>query len=97
VDLPSAEKVARDLRLTADPGGALAHLVDASMLEVSFAGPARYRMLEPLRAFGLDRLAAEGETDAAEDRLLQLDRRRPRAVPVATLLPGRQISCVRVM
>jgi predicted ATPase len=71
VDLATAEAVAADLRLTGDPGGALAHLVDASMMEVSFDERARYRMLETLRTFGLDRLRAAGEQAAAEERLLR--------------------------
>ena len=33
------------------------------MIDATFSGrPTRYRMLETLRAFGLDRLAATGET-----------------------------------
>ncbi|TWF75887.1 putative ATPase [Pseudonocardia hierapolitana] len=71
VDLPTAEAVAADLGLTGDPAAALAHLVDASMVEVSFSDRPRYRMLETLRAFGVDRLAAAGEAAAADDRLLR--------------------------
>jgi tetratricopeptide (TPR) repeat protein len=47
------------------------------MVEVVFGGTGvgdsgtRYRMLETLRAFGLDRLAAAGEDDAAADRLVR--------------------------
>ena len=61
----------------------LSRLVDASMLDAEFAESTefmgtgtRYRMLETLRAFGLDRLAAEGEDRDADDRLLALGRRR---------------------
>jgi predicted ATPase/DNA-binding SARP family transcriptional activator len=72
VDLDGAEHVASGLRLRGDPGIALARLVDASMIEADFAGGStRYRMLETLRAFGLDRLAAAGETDEAAERMLQ--------------------------
>ena len=54
-----------------DPGTVLSRLVDASMIDAEFAeGGTRYRMLETLRAFGLDRLTAEGEDDDAGDRLL---------------------------
>jgi predicted ATPase/DNA-binding SARP family transcriptional activator len=70
-DVPAAEFVGVDLGLPVDPAGALAHLVDASMIDVVFDGPARYRMLETLRAFGVDRLAATGEGDEAEARLLR--------------------------
>lgn len=73
VSLDTAERVAADLRLTVDPDVALARLVDASMLEAAFneAGRTRFRMLEILRAFGFDRLAATGETDAATSRLVR--------------------------
>ena len=71
VDLTAAEAVAADLGVRRDPGAVLARLVDASMIEVTFDGRTRYRMLETLRAFGLDRLAAAGEDHAAERRLLR--------------------------
>ena len=73
VDLDTAEHVATDLGLTVDAGTALARLVDASMLEATFTGAdkTRYRMLETLRVFGLDRLAATGETDNATSRLVR--------------------------
>ena len=48
-----------------DPGSMLSHLVDASMIDATFDGPTRYRMLETIRIFGLDRLAAAGEGPAA--------------------------------
>ena len=43
------------------------------MLEATFTGAdkTRYRMLETLRAFGLDRLAATGEIDTATSRLVR--------------------------
>jgi predicted ATPase/DNA-binding SARP family transcriptional activator len=71
VDLDDAEQVARDLGLSGDPGGVLARLVDASMIEPVFTGRTRYRMLETLRAFGVDRLAAAGEEGAARHRLVR--------------------------
>ena len=40
------------------------------MIEATFDGRTRYRMLETLRMYGLDRLAAAGETDAATGRML---------------------------
>ncbi|MFD9972524.1 BTAD domain-containing putative transcriptional regulator [Streptomyces sp. NPDC059011] len=70
VDPDTAERIADDLRLGGDPGAALARLVDASMIEASFERATRYRMLQTLRAFALDRLAAAGEEDAAAGRLL---------------------------
>jgi predicted ATPase/DNA-binding SARP family transcriptional activator len=71
VPLDAAERLAAELGLTGDPGTVLARLVDASMLDVEFAGPTRYRMLETLRAFGRDRLAAAGEDEAAAAHLLR--------------------------
>ena len=71
VDLPTAEQLGRDLGLTADPGSVLARLVDTSMLQARFGDGTRYRMLETLRAFGLDQLAAEGEAEQAGTRLLR--------------------------
>jgi predicted ATPase/DNA-binding SARP family transcriptional activator len=70
VDLAAAERLAARLCLDRDPGSVLARLVDASMLEAHFAGGTRYRMLETLRTFGLDRLRAAGEEDAAARCLL---------------------------
>src|SRR3712207_6226158 len=57
VDLETAERLGADLGLTGDPGSVLARLVDASMVEAVHEGTTRYRMLDTLRAFGLDRLA----------------------------------------
>ena len=70
-DLDAVERLAADLGLDGDPGSALAHLVDASMIEAEFAEGTRYRMLETLRAFGLDRLAAAGEDEAAAGLMLR--------------------------
>jgi tetratricopeptide (TPR) repeat protein len=47
----------------------LARLVDASMIEADLSSGSRYRMLETLRAFGLDRLTAAGERDTATARM----------------------------
>ncbi|MFC5947760.1 BTAD domain-containing putative transcriptional regulator [Pseudonocardia lutea] len=70
-DLATAEQLAADLGLGGDPGGVLARLVDASLLDADFTGATRYRMLETLRAFGADRLAAAGEEPAAEALLVR--------------------------
>jgi predicted ATPase/DNA-binding SARP family transcriptional activator len=75
VDLSTAEQVAADLGLPLDPATTLAHLVDASMVEADLTGPTtRYRMLDTLRAFGLDRLESEGEAEAATERLVRWGR-----------------------
>ncbi|HEX8760937.1 MAG TPA: BTAD domain-containing putative transcriptional regulator [Pseudonocardiaceae bacterium] len=71
VDLATAERVAADLGLPGDPASTLARLVDASMIEATFDGRTRYRMLQTLRMFALDRLAATGESDAAAGRMLR--------------------------
>jgi predicted ATPase/DNA-binding SARP family transcriptional activator len=72
VDLAAAERLAGDLGLAGDPGSLLARLVDASMIDAQFGnGLTRYRMLATLRAFGLDRLAAAGEDEAATDQVLR--------------------------
>ncbi|MFI0352967.1 BTAD domain-containing putative transcriptional regulator [Actinomadura sp. 9N407] len=70
VDLDTAERLAAGLGLESDPGSVLARLVDASMIDASFEGAARYRMLATLRAFALDRLAAAGEEKASARHLL---------------------------
>ncbi|MGY1623965.1 BTAD domain-containing putative transcriptional regulator [Geodermatophilus sp. SYSU D00965] len=71
VDLEDAERLAADLGLAGDPGSVLARLVDASMVEADLGHGTRYRMLETLRAYGLDRLAAAGEQAAATERMLR--------------------------
>lgn len=72
VDLATAEALAAELTAAGDPTTRLARLVDASMIEADFTGgTTRYRMLETLRAFGVDRLEAAGETDAAAERILR--------------------------
>jgi predicted ATPase len=70
VTLDAAERLGADLGLRSDPGTVLSRLVDASMIEAEFVSGTRYRMLETLRAFGLDRLAAAGEEDDAAGRML---------------------------
>jgi predicted ATPase/DNA-binding SARP family transcriptional activator len=71
IDLDAAERIAAGLGLHSDPGTALAHLVDTSMINVAFdALGTRYRMLETLRAYGLDRLAEAGEAEAAGERFV---------------------------
>ncbi|GIJ67830.1 BTAD domain-containing putative transcriptional regulator [Virgisporangium ochraceum] len=70
VPLDAAERLAAALGLTGDPGTLLARLVDASMLDADFTAGTRYRMLETLRAYGLDRLDAAGETEEAARHLV---------------------------
>jgi predicted ATPase/class 3 adenylate cyclase len=70
-DLATAEDIAREVTPAVDPTTAVARLVDASMLVATFADLPRYRMLDTLRAYGLDRLAATNELDSATGRLLR--------------------------
>ncbi|WP_409331300.1 AfsR/SARP family transcriptional regulator [Trujillonella humicola] len=70
-DVTTAERLATDLGLTGDPGGLLAHLVDASVLDADLSDGTRYRMLSTLRAFGRDRLAAAGEEADAAGHLVR--------------------------
>jgi predicted ATPase/class 3 adenylate cyclase len=70
-DLATAEDIAREVTPALDPTTAVARLVDASMLVATFADVPRYRMLDTLRAYGLDRLAATNELDSATQRLLR--------------------------
>jgi predicted ATPase/class 3 adenylate cyclase len=70
-DLATAEDIAREITPAVDPTIPVAHLVDASMLVATFEDVPRYRMLDTLRAYGLDRLAATDELDSATERLLR--------------------------
>jgi predicted ATPase/class 3 adenylate cyclase len=70
-DLATAEDIAREVTPAVDPTTAVARLVDASMLVATFTDVPRYRMLDTLRAYGLDRLAATNEFDNATQRLLR--------------------------
>ena len=71
LDLDAAERLAADLCVESDPGSVLARLVDSSMIQPEFEGRTRYRMLETLRAFGLDRLAAAGEAEDAAEHMIR--------------------------
>jgi predicted ATPase/class 3 adenylate cyclase len=70
-DLATAEDIAREVTPAVDPTAAVTRLVDASMLVATFADVPRYRMLDTLRAYGLDRLAAADELASATERLLR--------------------------
>jgi len=70
VDLDTAERLATDLGPADDPGTVLSRLVDASVVDADFADGTRYRMLETLRAFGIDRLVAASEYDDAARYLI---------------------------
>lgn len=72
VTLATAEDIATDLGVPGNPAQALGHLVDASMIDAALdTWPPRYRMLETLRSFALDRLVTAGEHTQAYERLLR--------------------------
>jgi predicted ATPase len=64
--LSAAESVCVGEPLLADIGTVLARLVDKSIVQVSSGERFRYRLLEPVRLYGLDRLVAEGRYELAE-------------------------------
>jgi predicted ATPase len=70
-DLEAAEAVGGKLGLEVDPVAALAHLVDASMVEATLGSPTRYRMLDTMRSFARDRLEALDEGQGATDLFLR--------------------------
>ena len=67
-DLMTAESVASAVAPAVDSTRALGRLVDASMITIVPHEPIRYRMLDTLRRFGLDRLENDGELHAAHSR-----------------------------
>jgi predicted ATPase/DNA-binding SARP family transcriptional activator len=75
VDLATAEWLGPRVGITADPAAVVAHLVDASMLVARRASTplgdtTRYRPLETVRAFALDRLEATGGRTVADEALV---------------------------
>jgi predicted ATPase len=71
VDLATAERLAGRLGLGGDPAATVSRLVDMSMLAATGeAGTSRFRALETVRAFMLDRLAAGGLRDSADAELV---------------------------
>ncbi len=83
-DLDAAKAVAAgDGQSDFDVLDGLNRLVDASLLSVGdgdTGGDTRYRLLETVRRFGLDRLVAAGETDGVRDRHLAHYTARARAL-----------------
>ncbi|WP_197722526.1 BTAD domain-containing putative transcriptional regulator [Cellulomonas fimi] len=71
LDLPDVERLAHAVGLRGDPGTVLARLVDASVVEVDVDDGPRYRLLQTVRAYALDALAAEGDRAAADRDLLR--------------------------
>jgi non-specific serine/threonine protein kinase len=70
-DLDAAETVAAAGTIApTDVLDLVASLVDQSILATDHAVPGRYRMLEPVRQFGLSRLAADHELDVWQPRHL---------------------------
>jgi predicted ATPase len=69
-DLSAAEAICSIEGAATPTLGTLAGLVEKSMVVFVDPGPPRYRLLEPLREFGLDRLREHGTLEAVEDRHL---------------------------
>jgi predicted ATPase/DNA-binding CsgD family transcriptional regulator len=70
-DQLSAAALAEGLELDrAEVWAILAGLAGASMLAIDESTPGRFRMLEALREFGREQLAAAGETDTVHELLL---------------------------
>lgn len=70
-DLDAAEVVAAGGSIApAEVLDLVASLAAQSILTTDSAAPGRYRMLEPVRQFGLSRLAAEGELTSWQERHL---------------------------
>jgi predicted ATPase len=69
-DLATAEAVCADATMDArDIGDLLYGLVERSLLQpITGAGPTRYRLLEPVRRYGVERLADSGEQPALAAR-----------------------------
>jgi predicted ATPase/DNA-binding SARP family transcriptional activator len=68
-DAAAAGAVADGLRDSAEVTRLLLHLVDRSLVTADLdAGTARYRLLETLRGYGLERLTEQGQLDAARTR-----------------------------
>jgi predicted ATPase/DNA-binding SARP family transcriptional activator len=67
--IDAIETVCAGDELPADVLDLLAHLVDKSLIEVDESGSeARYRLLEPVRQYAAQRLAAAGETEPTHER-----------------------------
>jgi predicted ATPase len=64
-DLDAVESIAGDAGLDVDVANALVDLVDASLVVAVFGPTVRYRLLDTLRSFGVDKLRAAGELEAA--------------------------------
>jgi len=69
--LAAAAAVASDDASTTDPLEGISSLVDKSLLKQvdEVAGESRFAMLETIREYGLEQLAASGEDDAIQHRL----------------------------
>ncbi len=73
--LETAEQVGAATGIASDPATALARLVSASMVvREGKGGDARYRMLDTIRSYGCDAVAASGEEEGTFARLLDWTR-----------------------
>ncbi len=70
-ELAAAESVCTNDEGPASVVGQISSLVDKSMIALVDSATSRYRLLEPLREFGLDHLRASGVLEATETQHLQ--------------------------
>jgi predicted ATPase/DNA-binding SARP family transcriptional activator len=99
IDIEAAEHMAAVMGLKGDPVALLANLVDASMVvaDTSAAGgPARYSMLETIRAFGAEQLTEGGERDLVEVGLTSWAADVAVAVAALWLGPGEAAAGARL-
>jgi excisionase family DNA binding protein len=80
----------------ADTLTGLAALVDASLVQRARDDTGRFTMLEPIRAFALERLAAEGELDSACDILADWCLALAERSPMAVVVPGGERHLLRL-
>lgn len=70
-DLAAAESVCNVDEMPMSVVGQVTSLVDKSMIVLVDPATSRYRLLEPLREFGLDHLCGRGALEQTEDRHMQ--------------------------
>ena len=96
-DLATAEASPARWPPRLDPTSAVAHLVDASMLEATLSEVPRYRMLDTLRSFGLDQLTAHQEHEAAMARFVEWARSFARWVDDTALTADEPLANRRLL
>ncbi len=80
----------------ADPLTTLAALIDASLVQRAGEGTDRFAMLEPIRGFALECLAATGELDRTCDALADWCLGLAERAPMAASVPGGERHLLRL-